>query len=116
MSSDSHLDELFRTFLAVKSAEGRAKNTMQQYRDNYNYFIHYLEDHDLPQKLEDVDRHLIREYIRYMREDAIKFDGHKYKSDKQRTKGLSASTVNTRVKTRSEEHTSELTSRFDLVC
>ena len=99
MPTGSHLDELFRTFLAVKSAEGRAKNTMQQYRDNYNYFIHYLEDHGLSQKLEDIDRHLIREYIRYMREDAIKFDGHKYKSDKQRTKGLSPSTVNTRVKT-----------------
>ena len=93
------LDDLFRTFLAVKSAEGRADNTMQQYRDNYSYFNRYLDDHGISSEFDNMDRHLIREYIRYMREDAIKFEGHKYKADKQRTRGLSPSTVNTRVKT-----------------
>lgn len=29
------LDGLFQTFITIKTAEGKAKGTLQQYRDNY---------------------------------------------------------------------------------
>lgn len=92
------LDELFRTFLAVKSAEGRAESTMQQYRNNYIYFVEYLDKKDIPLDFSVLNRHVFREYIRYMREEAVKFESHKYKTDEQRSIGLSPSTVNTRIK------------------
>ncbi|WP_157723804.1 hypothetical protein [Domibacillus aminovorans] len=36
------IDELFETFMTIKKAEGRAPNTLQQYRNNFGYFLDYL--------------------------------------------------------------------------
>ncbi|NAO99755.1 tyrosine-type recombinase/integrase [Halomonas sp. MG34] len=93
------LDELFRAFLAIKSAEGRASATMQQYRNNYAYFIDFLTVRNVKPEYNEMNRHLFRDYILYMREEVTKFDGHQFKTDKQRSIGLAPSTINTRLKT-----------------
>ncbi|WP_077297352.1 tyrosine-type recombinase/integrase [Virgibacillus pantothenticus] len=90
---------LFRTFLSIKTAEGKAKSTLRQYKDNYAYFERFLELRRIPKDFSELNRALFRDYITYMREEIIAFDGHRYKSDKQRKRGLASGTINTRLKT-----------------
>ncbi|WP_173916917.1 phage integrase SAM-like domain-containing protein [Halobacillus sp. Marseille-Q1614] len=73
------IDQLFQTFLSIKSAEGRADSTLKQYRDNYGYFSTFLADNTGRA----IDKKLFREYVLYMREELH----------------LAPSTINTRLKT-----------------
>ncbi|EQB35274.1 hypothetical protein M948_19435 [Virgibacillus sp. CM-4] len=93
------LDDLFKVFLSIKTAEGRAKSTIQQYKDNYKYFTAFLEKQNIEKSLNELNRTIFRKYITYMREEVTKFEDHKYKTETQRTKGLSPLTINTRLKT-----------------
>ncbi|KAF0816593.1 Tyrosine recombinase XerD [Bacillus sp. ZZV12-4809] len=77
------LPELYRTFIGIKSAEGRSPQTMQQYHDNYTGFTRFLEHRGIADDSRNLNRHVIREYILYMRSDL----------------GYKPATVNTRLKT-----------------
>lgn len=93
------LDVLFRTFLSIKTAEGKANSTLKQYKDNYACFERFLDERGVKKDFTELNRSLFRDYITYMREEIITFDGHRYKTDNQRKKGLMPSTINTRLKT-----------------
>jgi integrase/recombinase XerD len=97
--SASNLDELFLKFKAVKRAEGRADSTLNQYEDNYGFFVEYLDRHDIRRSMKEISKETIREYIVYMRDEWVKFEDHKYKSAEEMTVGLSPATINTRLKT-----------------
>lgn len=98
-SSVNNLDDLFAKFIAVKKAEGRADSTINQYEDNYGFFIEFLDRHDIKRSMTAIDRDVIREYVVYMREGWVKFEGHKYKKESVMTVGLSPASINTRLKT-----------------
>ncbi|MEK4970736.1 tyrosine-type recombinase/integrase [Cytobacillus sp. FSL R7-0696] len=98
-SSVNNLDDLFAKFISIKKAEGRALSTIRQYEDNYGFFIEFLDRHDIKRSMTVIDRDIIREYIVYMNERLIKFEGHKYKKESVMTVGLSPSSINTRLKT-----------------
>lgn len=55
---------------------------MQQYHDNFDGFIRFLEQQGVEPDFNVLDRHLIRDYVLYMR-----------------TKDYAPSTINTRLKT-----------------
>lgn len=93
------LDGLFQTFITIKTAEGKAKGTLQQYRDNYKSFTTFLDEFDIPRSPTVIDRDTIRHYINYMRNDWVQFKGNVYISDEEKKRGLSDSTINTRLKT-----------------
>ncbi|MGG1846194.1 tyrosine-type recombinase/integrase [Bacillus wiedmannii] len=93
------LHVLFTTFTHVKEAEGRAPGTLRQYRENFHYFIEYLNEKDIAHNLVALDTDIIRNYVLYMRNEKVKFEGHRFKKEKYMTVGLSESTVNTRLKT-----------------
>ena len=95
---DNDLNHLFNIFYEIKVSEGRAPNTLRQYVDNFNYFIKFLEIANVEPKSSEISKELLRSYIKYMRKDIKRFDGHKYKNEQQ-TKGLSITTCNTRMKT-----------------
>ncbi|WP_251028388.1 tyrosine-type recombinase/integrase [Bacillus sp. ISL-18] len=94
-----NLDTLFQSFKAIKRAEGRAEGTLNQYEDNYGYFIEYLDRHDIKRSVKEITKDTIRDYIVYMRDKWIKFEDHKFKPEESMTVGLSPSTINTRLKT-----------------
>lgn len=97
--SASNLDDLFMKFKAIKQAEGRAPGTLNQYEDNYGFFVEYLDRHGIRRSMKDITKQTIREYIIYMRDKWIKFKDHKFKTEAEMTVGLSPSTINTRLKT-----------------
>ncbi|WP_260989068.1 phage integrase SAM-like domain-containing protein [Bacillus sp. DE0042] len=73
--------------------------TLRQYRKNFHYFIGYLNEKDIAHNLSAFDTDIIRNYVLYMRNEKVKFEGHRFKKEKHMTIGLSESTVNTRLKT-----------------
>ncbi|MEC1560415.1 tyrosine-type recombinase/integrase [Bacillus haynesii] len=93
------LDALFKTFVTIKTAEGKAKGTLQQYHDNYKAFTTFLDEFDIPRNPNAIDRDTIRHYVNYMRDDWVQFKGDKYKADEDKKRGLADSTINTRLKT-----------------
>ena len=96
---DLSLDFLFEQFYHAKTAEGRAKGTLQQYKLNYGFFAEYLDAKGIDRNLGNVDPCLIRSYIVFMMEEKIRFDGHQFVPDHAKTVGLSKATINTRLKT-----------------
>lgn len=98
-SSADSLDYLFRMFYEIKVAEGRSKNTLEQYRNNYEFFSRYLDARGIEKRVANIKREVCRDYIRYMREEVVRWEDHKYRPKSAQTVGLSIETVNTRLKT-----------------
>lgn len=94
-----NLDSLFQSFKAIKHVEGRAAGTLNQYEDNYGYFIEYLDRHDIKRSVKEITKDTIRDYIVFMRDKWVKFEEHKFKPEESMTVGLSPTTINTRLKT-----------------
>lgn len=97
--AEHSLDDLFERFYRVKVAEGRAETTLNGYRENFGYFLRYLDEQGIPRDVRNVTTDLIRDYILYMMNDKVRFEGHRFKSDAEKTVGLSPVTINTRLKT-----------------
>lgn len=92
------LDQLFSIFYDAKVAEGRSDRTLETYRENYRFFIDYLDSNQVERKIKEVSPTLIRSYITWMLKTKRKWEGHKHKSEANMTQGLSPVTVNTRLK------------------
>jgi integrase/recombinase XerD len=97
--SVNNLDDLFVKFIEIKKAEGRAERTLRQYNENYRYFMEFLDQYKIERNVKNITKDVIRSYITYMREERVKFEDHKFKTEKSKTVGLSPTTINTRLKT-----------------
>ncbi|MEI3606895.1 tyrosine-type recombinase/integrase [Pseudogracilibacillus sp. SE30717A] len=95
---DTRLEVIFSTFIRDRKAEGVGDRAVEDYEYSFKYLLKYLdlvgEEHDIRNVTEDV----IRDYIVHMQEETVKFEGHPFKTDKDKEKGLSVSTINTRIK------------------
>ncbi|MDN4073643.1 tyrosine-type recombinase/integrase [Fictibacillus terranigra] len=98
-SKAASISALFEQFLHIKIAEGRAERTIEKYRGNHTYFMEYLQLRKLDHDIRLVTASVIRDYIVWMLNEKVRFDGHRFKKDGEKTVGLSPTTVNTRVKT-----------------
>ena len=43
INDNKNLDHLFDEFYAIKNAEGKADSTLRHYKDNYSYFVAFLD-------------------------------------------------------------------------
>ncbi|WNF35696.1 tyrosine-type recombinase/integrase [Bacillaceae bacterium IKA-2] len=93
------LDYLFEKFIIAKTAEGRTVKTIKSYHENYSYFIEYLDSKGIEKIFNKMTSEIMRNYIVFMLKEKVRFDGHAFKNDKEKTIGLSPVTVNTRLKT-----------------
>lgn len=93
------LQEYFDMFVHIKQAEGRAPRTIQQYEENWRYFLEYLTEKNIPHELDELTKTVLRNYILYMKNEKIAFQNNKYKKKEHQYKGLSLSSINTRLKT-----------------
>lgn len=96
---ENSIDLLFEEFYRAKVAEGRTRRTLDSYRENYNFFIGYLDIKGYGRDVRHITPELLRNYMAWMLEEKVKFDGHSFVRDEYKTIGLSPSTVNTRMKT-----------------
>lgn len=93
------LEEAFSRFIIAREAEGRSPRTIERDRTNFKTFLEYLDKRNLQRDIRLVTKELIRDYVVWMLHEKVRFEGHKYKSDDEKTVGLSPTTVNTRLKT-----------------
>ena len=93
------LNVLFEKYYDARLAENLSKVTLQNDRNFFGYFLAYLDDRGIAHDVRNVTKDLIREYIAWTMRDKVKFDGHRYKPESSKTKGLSASSANNRLKT-----------------
>ncbi|MGG1684883.1 tyrosine-type recombinase/integrase [Pseudalkalibacillus sp. NRS-1564] len=96
--SISDMDALFESFINSKIAEGRAESTVDKYCLYYRFFAEYLDAKGIERNVHIISTKVIRDYVAWMLEDRVKFDGHKYKPDEVKTPGLSPCSVNDRLK------------------
>ncbi|WP_025026666.1 tyrosine-type recombinase/integrase [Caldalkalibacillus mannanilyticus] len=92
------LDDLFEKFYHAKITEGRSKRTLTSYRENYNFFVSYMDDCGVARNVENVTVDLIRDYISFMLQEKVQFEGHPFKPKSVEKIGLSPITVNLRLK------------------
>ncbi|AUM66434.1 tyrosine-type recombinase/integrase [Brevibacillus sp. 7WMA2] len=99
VTSEYALDALFERFYHAKVAEGRKDRTLASYKENYGFFVEYMDLRGLGRDVRNVDTEMIRGYIVWMLKEKIRFEGHKFKTEAEQTVGLTPTTVNTRLKT-----------------
>lgn len=92
------LDTIFSNFIRDRKAEGVGKSAVEDYEYSFHYLKEYLDRVGVAHDIRNIDEDIIRDYIVYMRDEAIRFENHRFKKDKERGVGLSLSTINTRVK------------------
>jgi len=95
---DTRLDVIFENFIRDRRAEGVGRRAVDDYKYSFKFLKEYMNRIGVEHDIKNVTEDLIRDYIVYMRDEAIKFEDHPYKTDKQRKVGLSVSTINTRIK------------------
>jgi integrase/recombinase XerD len=93
------LEEAFAKFIIAREAEGRSSRTIERDRTNFKTFLEYLNKKNIQRDIRLVTKEVIRDYVVWMLHEKVRFEGHKYKSDDEKTVGLSPTTVNTRLKT-----------------
>lgn len=93
------MDAMFERFYHAKVAEGRKERTLESYRENYGFFVGYLDKRGIGRDVRNVTPDLIREYIVWMLHEKERFEGHKFKPKSEEGAGLSPTTVNVRLKT-----------------
>ncbi|WP_254660730.1 tyrosine-type recombinase/integrase [Brevibacillus laterosporus] len=98
VNSEYSLDALFERFYHAKVAEGRKDRTLASYKNNYGFFVAYMELRGLGRDVRNVSTEMIRGYIVWMLKEKVRFEGHKFKSKAEQTVGLAPKTVNTRLK------------------
>lgn len=92
------LDTIFKTFIRDRKSEGVGDNAVNDYEYSFRYLKDYLNRVGVEHDIRNVTTDLIRDYIVYMRNEAVQFEDHPFKSDRERVIGLSTSTINTRIK------------------
>ncbi|MEZ2660608.1 tyrosine-type recombinase/integrase [Aneurinibacillus aneurinilyticus] len=93
------LERMFDIVYTAKMAEGIKAGTLRNYRTNWKFFLEYLDMRGIAHDIQNVTTDLVREYIVWMLNEKVRFDGHKYKPEEAKTVGLSPVTVNTRIGT-----------------
>lgn len=92
------LDSIFKNFIRDRKAEGVGESAVLDYDYSFRYLKDYLNRINVEHDIRNVTEDIIRDYIVYMRDEAIRFENHPFKTDKDRIAGLSPSTINTRIK------------------
>jgi integrase/recombinase XerD len=85
-------------FVQAKKSEGVRQRTVNDYRQHIKYLTQFLDEfHPDLTVIQDLTPEIIRSYIVYLKDERTPYDGIKNRERKK--KGLSASTINIRLRT-----------------
>lgn len=95
------LERALDMFFQAKSAEGLRKRTLDDYRCHLRYLGTWLNQaHPEITTIQDVSSTVLHEYVYYLSHDKPRYDGHPFKSDREKErKGLAPGAVNVRLST-----------------
>ncbi|MCQ6282120.1 tyrosine-type recombinase/integrase [Bacillus sp. EB600] len=93
------MESLFEKAYKAKTAEGLAEGTLWRYQHAHEMFLQYLGTRGIKKDIRCINVEVYRDFMTYMLEDRIKFDGHKFKPDNVKTEGVSPRYANDILKT-----------------
>ncbi|MDR4959667.1 tyrosine-type recombinase/integrase [Bacillus sp. FSL K6-3846] len=93
------LEYIFERLYDAKRAEDVVQETIDRYQRACEYLTLYAGTIGLDADIRHIDVDFARGFVSWLRTEKVKFDGHKFKLDKHKTKGLSARSVNDYIKT-----------------
>lgn len=93
------LDQAIDLVISTKTAEGLRERTLFDYRQQWGYFVSWLNDNYEVEYVDELTPQVFRDHINYMKYDARRYDGHKYINAEQQRVGLSDTTINIRLRT-----------------
>ncbi|WP_245884599.1 tyrosine-type recombinase/integrase [Tumebacillus permanentifrigoris] len=93
------LEQAMNDFIVAKMAERIAPRTLKDYEAHFRYLRGWLADHHPDITFKKITATILREYVTWMTNDKEKFSGHHSKRPKPGVTGLSAMTVNIRIRT-----------------
>ncbi|MFD1445776.1 tyrosine-type recombinase/integrase [Oceanobacillus profundus] len=91
------MEQAIDLVIAGKSAEGLRERTLRDYRNDWKYFVTWLEKNYEIETVDELSPQIFRDYISYLKYDALKYDGHKFIKTEQGI-GLSDTTINIRLR------------------
>lgn len=91
------MEQAIDLVIAGKSAEGLRPRTLKDYRKHWKYFVAWLEKNYEIETVDEFSPQVFRDYINYLKYDALKYDGHKFIKSEQGI-GLSETTINIRLR------------------
>lgn len=97
-NNDLYLPALFEQAYRIKKSEGLADGTLSRYDYAIRLFIDYLHTKNHSLDFAELDNDTCREFASWLLKDKPRFDGHKFKSDSEKTKGVSPRYVNDLIK------------------
>lgn len=92
------IDALFEKFYNAKKAEGRAKGTLDNYEFSMKRLRQFLDEREYGDNIDELTTDMYREFINYLQDEYVKFDGHKYKPKEAQTVGLSNRSIHSTIK------------------
>jgi integrase/recombinase XerD len=92
------LEQAIDLVIAGKSAEGLREKTLRDYKKTWGYFVKWLEIHYEIETIDELTPQIFRDYINFLKYDAVKYDGHKFIKSEGQGVGLSDTTINIRLR------------------
>lgn len=94
------LQEGFDLFVRVKDAENVRPRTRKEYFNLFRYLVEYLDKYKPHiNKVEDISSDLLRDYIYYLSNKKVRYEGNPYKKEEHKQEiGLSPYTINIRIR------------------
>lgn len=90
---------IFERFLEMKQKQNLRASTLNQHINLYNNIETFHNTHtDRTFYLSDITTQFISDYVYWMKNEAVRFEGHAYKPESAQTVGLSDATINGRIK------------------
>ncbi|KOO47747.1 tyrosine-type recombinase/integrase [Viridibacillus arvi] len=83
--------------IAGKKAEGLRERTLKDYEKNWRYFVDWLQQNYEITTVDELSPQIFRDYINYLKYDAIKYEGHKFIKTEQGI-GLTDTSINIRLR------------------
>jgi integrase/recombinase XerD len=97
--SQFHLPALLEKSYAIKLSEGLSDSTLYMYRHAHKLFIEYLEANNLSLDYRELDVDVCRGFSVWLLNERPANDGHKYKPESAKQKGIKPRSVNDMIKT-----------------
>lgn len=79
---------LEKAYLA-KKAEGLAEGTLNRYKHSHNLLLQFLDLKKVGRDLDDLTVDICREFVNWLLEERTSFDGHPFKPESSKVKGVS---------------------------
>ncbi|MBS2970390.1 tyrosine-type recombinase/integrase [Metabacillus sp. KIGAM252] len=93
------LQEALNIVIAGKKAEGIRERTVTDYIKTWGYFTEWmLNNYENVQTIDQITTEMIRNYVNYLKYDAVRYTGHKFIDSSKQSIGLKETTINIRLR------------------